>query len=97
MLGLLRYNGIPCRYVSGYLHQGQDCVGSAQMHAWIEAYIPNAGWVGFDPTYNRVVDEHYIKVADGLDYEDCRPLKEFLHTNSLNRTRSALKVIDQQQ
>lgn len=97
MLGLLRYNGIPCRYVSGYLQQGQDFVGSVHLHAWVEACIPNAGWVGFDPTRNRMIDEHYIKIADGLDSEDCKPMKSFFHTNNLNQDHTMIIAIEQQQ
>src|SRR5690606_12204683 len=64
-IGMCRYNGIPACYVSGYLNQGMDFVGSTLMHAWVEAFIPGVGWVGFDPTNNLLVNEHYIKVSHG--------------------------------
>jgi len=50
---LARQNGIPARYVTGYLHQGGGYLGDAQMHAWTEVFIPNMGWVGFDATKNN--------------------------------------------
>ncbi len=70
-IGICRSQGIPARYVSGYLNQGKHYNGSAYMHAWAEAYVPQAGWIGFDCANNLVIDENYIKVSHGVDYRDC--------------------------
>ena len=69
-LALLRLRGIPSRYVSGYLHTGEE---SAQSHAWIEVHGAGPGWIGFDPTHNRMPDENYVVVAVGRSYEDVSP------------------------
>ncbi|MEK6479481.1 transglutaminase family protein [Catalinimonas sp. 4WD22] len=95
MLGILRSQHIPCRYVSGYLHQGQDILGSAQMHAWVEVLFPKYGWVGFDPTNNLFADHHYIKIADGQDYEDCRAINGFIKPGTINYTEYSVSVVDQ--
>ena len=95
MLGILRQQGIPSRYVSGYLNQGQDFMGSAQLHAWVEVLIPKLGWVGFDPTNNRLTDHHHIKVADGLDYTDCSPLKGYINPGVANTTVHTVQVVEQ--
>ncbi|MEM7381916.1 MAG: transglutaminase family protein [Bacteroidota bacterium] len=94
---LARQNGIPVRYVSGYLHQGNGYFGDSQMHAWAEAFIPSAGWVGFDPTNNLLVNANYIKVAHGKDYEDCSPLKGVVYSEGINRTKHSVAVSAQQQ
>jgi transglutaminase-like putative cysteine protease len=76
MLALLRRLGIPCRYVSGYLFHYQDKADrSAQdaTHAWIEALLPDLGWVGFDPTNNLLCGDRHIRVAIGRDYSDVPP------------------------
>ncbi|WKN40945.1 transglutaminase-like domain-containing protein [Tunicatimonas pelagia] len=97
MLGILRQQKFPCRYVSGYLNQdkGQAMMGSAQTHAWLEAFVPNIGWVGFDPTNNRMTDEHHIKIADGLDYRDCSPLKGHIRPGVENQTNHIVHVVEQ--
>jgi transglutaminase-like putative cysteine protease len=72
-LGLLRLRGIPCRYVSGYLHVERASREPAQSHAWIEFHTPAAGWVPFDPTHNGPPDEHYVVVGHGRTYDDVPP------------------------
>ena len=95
LIGILRAQHIPARYVSGYLNQGKSYVGDARMHAWIEAYIPNMGWVGFDPTNNLLAHYHHIKVADGQDYNDCSPLRGFIRPSSINCTDHSVEVVEQ--
>ena len=77
MLALCRSLGIPARYVSGYLYDPSrgHLRGAHESHAWIEAYIPGHGWQGFDPTNRQVVNECYITLAVGRDYDDAAPVK----------------------
>ncbi|PHR98206.1 MAG: transglutaminase [Leeuwenhoekiella sp.] len=85
-LAIARHNKIPTRYTSGYLHQGNGYKGDSQMHAWAECYIPEKGWLGFDPTNNLIALENHIKVAHGKDYSDCSPIKGVLYTSSSTNT-----------
>lgn len=94
---LARQNNIPARYVSGYLHQGNGYFGDSQMHAWAEAYIPEMGWIGFDPTNDLLANTDHIKVAHGKDYADCSPLKGIVYTNGGNETTYSVQVLSQQQ
>jgi transglutaminase-like putative cysteine protease len=82
MLGLLRLRQIPCRYVSGYLHVEGDAGEVAQSHAWIEFYSPAAGWIPFDPTTNREIDERYVVVGHGRHYDDVPPNKGIYRGNA---------------
>ena len=73
---LLRTTGIPSRYVSGYICPNKNGMrGEGATHAWVEAYIPNSGWVGIDPTNNCFVNEHHIQLAVGRNFSDCTPIK----------------------
>lgn len=78
MIAFCRAVGIPARYVSGYFYTERWAEGTmddnSASHAWVECYLPDIGWVGYDPTHNRRVNEVYIKVASGRDYVDVRPL-----------------------
>ncbi|MBI1210952.1 MAG: transglutaminase family protein [Alphaproteobacteria bacterium] len=78
MLVVARGWGIPARYVSGYLYtkrDGGDRSAPDATHAWIEALVPGAGWVGFDPTNNVLAGERHIRVAIGRDYNDVPPAR----------------------
>ena len=78
MIALVRGLGVPCRYVSGYLYRQTDAVvrsSDGATHAWIEALLPELGWVGFDPTNNLVAGEQHIRVAIGRDYADVPPTR----------------------
>ena len=76
LLMLLRQINIPARYVSGYICANQnDIRGEGATHAWIEAYIPNNGWVGFDPTNNTLVTDQHVRLAVGRNFSDCSPVK----------------------
>ena len=78
MIALARQLRIPARYVSGYLFHGKDCEDrspDSASHAWIEALIPGAGWVAFDPTNNLVGGERHIRIAIGRDYADVPPTR----------------------
>jgi transglutaminase-like putative cysteine protease len=82
MLGCLRLRGIPCRYVSGYLHADAPAGEPAQSHAWIEFHAPGAGWVPFDPTHDREIDHRYVVVAHGRHYDDVPPNKGIFRGNA---------------
>jgi transglutaminase-like putative cysteine protease len=76
LLQLLRSMNIPSRYVSGYICPNKNGMrGEGATHAWVEAYIPQLGWVGIDPTNNVWVTTHHIKLAVGRDFNDCSPVK----------------------
>ncbi|HEY5895250.1 MAG TPA: transglutaminase family protein [Chthoniobacterales bacterium] len=75
---LLRSAGVAVRMVSGYVcefgkpEEAKRAVGS--LHAWIEAYLPGAGWLGMDPTNGVLTDHHFIASAVGLHPEDISPV-----------------------
>ncbi len=74
-LAAARHLQIPARYVSGHLVRADGLVTQPAGHAWVEALIPELGWVGFDPTNGLAASEAYLRVAVGLDYLDAAPVR----------------------
>jgi len=79
-IGCIRSMGLAARYVSGYIEtlppEGQQkLIGADASHAWFSVYIPNMGWIDFDPTNNQMPMDKHITVAIGRDYHDVTPLK----------------------
>ena len=79
MAAILRGWGIPCRYVSGYLAPRETDLARAESHAWVEAWFPGPGWLGFDPTNDTEGDERHVRVAVGRDYADVPPTRGVFH------------------
>jgi transglutaminase-like putative cysteine protease len=76
LLVMLRMTGIPARYVSGYVCPNRNGMrGEGATHAWVEAYIPNYGWLGLDPTNNCFVNDLHVRLAVGRNFTDCSPVK----------------------
>lgn len=79
-IGCLRAMGLAARYVSGYLETipppGKERLKGADVsHAWFATYVPNTGWIDFDPTNNVLPDQRHITTAWGRDFSDVTPLK----------------------
>jgi transglutaminase-like putative cysteine protease len=72
-IAVARTIGIPARYISGHLFRRDGAVLQEAGHAWVEGYVPDLGWVAFDPTNGISADDAYIRVAAGLDYRDAAP------------------------
>ena len=76
LLQMIKMLGIPARYVSGYICPNDNITrGEGATHAWIEAYIPFYGWLGIDPTNNKIANENHVRLAIGRNYNDCSPVK----------------------
>ncbi len=75
-INLARLLGIPARYVCGYIFTGHNSAGRATSdasHAWVQLYIPNIGWKGFDPTNGTLPQTDHIRIAYGRHYLDATP------------------------
>lgn len=94
-IALCRRIGIPARYVSGYLYHRADYHDRSDpdaTHAWAEAWLPDLGWVGFDPTNNLVAGERHIRVAVGRDYADVTPTRGVYKGDADSRVSVAVRV-----
>jgi transglutaminase-like putative cysteine protease len=79
MIAVLRRMGVPARYVSGYIAPREvgrgDEPTTIATHAWVEALLPELGWIGLDPTHNIPTGLRHIRVAVGRDYADVPPTR----------------------
>lgn len=66
--------GVPARYVSGYLLAGDGDL-LHETHGWAEAFLPDLGWIGFDPSNRVCVTDRYLRLASGLDADDAAPIR----------------------
>lgn len=90
MAETLRANGVAARLASGYLCEFGEAEKRAEgaLHAWIEAYLPGAGWVGIDPTNGTFCAENHITAAVGLLPDDISPVAGSYY----NKTHIASKM-----
>jgi transglutaminase-like putative cysteine protease len=66
--------GIPVRYVSGYLHAGQQ--STVASHAWVDAWLGReAGWLSIDVTNRSLAGPKHCRLAVGRDYLDAGPVR----------------------
>jgi transglutaminase-like putative cysteine protease/predicted glutamine amidotransferase len=80
MICLARLLGVPARYVCGYIYTGlkslvntSNQVQSEASHAWVQLYLPQVGWKGFDPTNGILTQTDHVRVAVGRNYIDATP------------------------
>jgi transglutaminase-like putative cysteine protease len=83
-IACVRSVGLPARYVSGYIETlpppgKEKLVGTDASHAWFSVFIPDFGWVDFDPTNNQIPKNQHITTAYGRDYYDVPPLKGVIY------------------
>lgn len=69
-------NGIPARYVSGYIDP--ENTGHAASHAWVDAWVEDKdyhGWISIDVTHARLMTDAYCRLAIGRDYDGAAPVR----------------------
>ena len=78
--GCLRTLGLAARYVSGYIETDPPpgaprLVGADASHAWCSVWVPQQGWIDFDPTNDQLPTNRHVTLAWGRDYGDVAPVR----------------------
>jgi len=96
-IACIRSVGLPARYVSGYIEtaapEGKEKLfGVDASHAWFSIYIPNTGWIDFDPTNNIIPSQQHITIGWGRDYADITPLKGVIVSSGKHKLSVSVDV-----
>jgi transglutaminase-like putative cysteine protease len=90
-IGAAHTLGIPARYVRGYFRGGAD--GEAEAgHAWAEAFVPDLGWIAFDPSTGFCPTDAHVRVAVGLDSLSAAPVRGTRYGPGAESVEVAIKV-----
>ena len=82
---------IPARYVAGYC-RADGIAEQDSDHAWAEAFVPDLGWVGFDPAKRVCPTDAYVRVAIGLDALGAAPVRGTRYGTGSETLAVAIKV-----
>jgi transglutaminase-like putative cysteine protease len=78
MMEGVRSLGFAARFVSGYIvvpeAEPSSVLGGGATHAWLQVYLPGAGWIDFDPTNRIIGNRNLIRVAVAWDPSQALPL-----------------------
>jgi len=79
-VGVLRTLGLAARYVSGYIETepppGEPkTIGADASHAWCSVWVPDHGWLDFDPTNGIMAPSRHVTIGWGRDYADVAPVR----------------------
>ena len=87
-----RIGAVPARFVSGHFLRSDGMVHQSAGHAWAEAYVPDLGWVGFDPANCVCTTDAHVRVAIGLDYLGAAPVRGTRYGGGTETLSVAVKV-----
>lgn len=96
-IACIRSLGLAVRYVSGYIettpaNPEAQLVGADASHAWFAVFVPEFGWLDFDPTNNQMPSTQHITIGWGRDYADVTPLKGVILSSGSHKLSVAVEV-----
>jgi transglutaminase-like putative cysteine protease len=74
-VAIARTWGVAARFVSGYNFDAAAAGAPGEMHAWVEVFLPGAGWRGLDPTHGIFCHNTYVPVAHAVVAESVNPIQ----------------------
>ena len=90
MIAACKALGLAARFVSGYCYGSE--LQAHELHAWVEVYLPGAGWRGFDPTEGRIADFHYIALASSAQAELINPIRGGFRGNAVSSLNTFVDI-----
>jgi len=84
--------GVPARFISGHFLRADGIVHQQAGHAWAEAFLPDLGWVAFDPANGICATDAHARIAMGLDYLGAAPVRGTRYGGGTETLDVAVKV-----
>jgi transglutaminase-like putative cysteine protease/predicted glutamine amidotransferase len=95
---IARLLGVPARYTCGYVYTGAGVYSNTRQseasHAWVQVYLPEVGWKGFDPTNGVLTQTDHVRVAVGRNYVDATPTSGTIYVGGGGETLSVDVRVD---
>jgi transglutaminase-like putative cysteine protease len=88
---LLRNIGIACRFVSGYYFLPME-KPDYELHAWLEVFLPGAGWIGFDPSHGIMAGNSHIPLASSAYFENTMPVSGSVRGDAVSKLITNLEI-----
>lgn len=88
---MLRKLGIASRFVSGYYYVEVENP-DFELHAWTEAFLPGAGWIGLDPSHGILTNVYHIPVASSAFYENTMPVSGTVRGDAKSELKNELFI-----
>lgn len=89
---LLRHLGMAARFVSGYFYLPMVDGDQFELHAWLEVFLPGAGWIGFDPSHGIVAGQHHIPIASSAHYENAMSVSGSIRGSASSEMKTKLEI-----
>ncbi|MDB4582609.1 transglutaminase family protein [Draconibacterium sp.] len=88
---VLRHMGFASRFVSGYYFlKIQDA--NFELHAWVEVFLPGAGWIGFDPSHGLFAGNTHIPIASSSKSENTMPVSGIIRGSATSKMETNLYI-----
>lgn len=88
---MLRSRGLASRFVSGYYYFEMENP-AFELHAWLEVYIPGAGWIGFDPSHGVITGNTHIPVCQSACFENTMPVTGSIRGDAKTKMETELII-----
>lgn len=88
---LLRNVGIASRFVSGYFYLVSENP-AFELHAWVEVYLPGAGWIGYDPSNGLIAGCYHIPLAASAFFDNTMPVSGSIRGNATSILKHDLSI-----